>query len=277
MPARVAILAPSMIADRFSFLRAGTGGAGVLFVLLALGVSPARAAEKASSGHSTLVDSVMAGIGGPQGWEHARYLAFDFVVHNDSSNADLVRRSHRWDRYTGEYRVSGKTRDGKAFEVHFNVNDRKGAVTIDGAPADDSTRAKWLDRAYGIFINDSYWLLMPFKLKDPGVHVEEMAMRTDSTGHSWRVLHLSFDQGTGLTSKDQYWVYVDPKSGRVGRWDFLLQDDPPGSAPSTAMWQNWEHFGPIWLATEKPMPARKMRIRFENVAVSETIPKGAFQ
>ena len=74
---------------------------------------------------------VMAG----PAWEKARYIAFTFNVERDGKLAASF--PQRWDRYTGNYRVSGQTREGVPFEVVMNVNSRSGHGSQNGTAVTD--------------------------------------------------------------------------------------------------------------------------------------------
>src|SRR5688500_15969176 len=70
-------------------------------------------------------------MGGAEAWEKARYLEFDFVVVRQGREA--ARWSHRWDRWRGDYRLSG-VRGGDTIVAVFNVNDpraRSSTVQVD--------------------------------------------------------------------------------------------------------------------------------------------------
>ena len=53
-------------------------------------------------------------LAGPA-WEKARYFAFTFTVEREGKI--VVSFPQRWDRYTGDYRVSGKDAKGDDFLV----------------------------------------------------------------------------------------------------------------------------------------------------------------
>ncbi len=131
-----------------------------------------------------------------------------------------------------------------------------------------------LERAYGRFINDTYWLLMPVKMMDPGVTRTYVA---DSSMGGMDVLRLSFD-AVGLTPGDQYWVYVDKNTGRVERWAFLLQGHPRDHVPQPIRWTDYKSFqtpaGTIELSERK---TRNGSVTYtDNVDVPENLPDGAF-
>lgn len=172
-----------------------------------------------------VIEKVWDAAGGKKTWKNSRFLTFAFAPEKDGKI--VFKRSHLWDRYTGDYRFESKTASNQTLLVLFNVNNQKGKSFINGKPLSDSLNAVEIKKAYGYFINDSYWLLAPLKLEDPGVSVT-LENQEDIEGTLCDVLHLNFDK-VGITPGDQYWLYVDSKSGLVKRWKFLLQDsDEPG-------------------------------------------------
>src|SRR3712207_4337744 len=68
-------------------------------------------------------------LAGPA-WDQARYFAFTFNVERDGKIA--ASWNQRWDRFTGDYRVSGKNRDGQDVVVVMNVNTRQGRAWRNG-------------------------------------------------------------------------------------------------------------------------------------------------
>lgn len=206
------------------------------------------------------------------GWERARYIRFDWVV--DQGEGEPSRRFHRWDRYTGLYRLESPTEDGTMVAI-FDVDEPlEGRVWVDGELVEGEERSDLLDRAHAVFINDTYWLLMPYKWDDPGVQAEYMGQETDGAGKSWEVVELSFEEGVGRTPQNMYQAWVEPESGIMKRWYHFRSE---GVEPLVAGWEGWRRVGPIMLASDRPIEGREMTIRFENLEVSETVPAGAFE
>src|SRR5688500_18875209 len=136
-------------------------------------------------------------LAGPA-WEKARYFAFTFNVEREGKIAASF--PQRWDRYIGDYRVSGKDQKGDDFLVIMNVNTKQGRAWKNGELVTDN--AEMLALGYRRFINDTYWLLMPLKSMDPGVNREAAGERADACGQIRDVVKLSFDTGVGLTPGD---------------------------------------------------------------------------
>ena len=188
--------------------------------------------------------------GGQAGWQSLRYLRFDWVVERGGTEA--VRARHLWDRSTGDYRVEWKNREGHAIIALFNVGTKAGHVWVDGTPAPEADHAALLERAYGRFINDSYWLLMPSKLNDPGVHVESQGTAAVD-GRTCDILHLTFDH-VGLTPGDHYWAFVDQQTHLMTRWAFFLEGDKGTASLDSASvwdWKDWQKFGTVMLSRDR--------------------------
>lgn len=208
---------------------------------------------------------LIAALGGEAAWEKARQFRFDFVVEREGRRAAEFR--HLWDRYTGDYRVNGVDKSGAPYVVYFNVNTREGVAFSNGRAVDGEEKKKLLETAYGRFINDSYWLLAPWKVMDPGVVRAYEAEKTTPDGELCDVIRLSFES-VGLTPKDVYWMWVTRDGRRMVQWEYLL-----GGAkeePTVAFWRDWRKFSGISLALDRRFPVRPARIFFENVAVSPT-------
>ncbi|MEP6768127.1 MAG: hypothetical protein ABJC61_05625 [Acidobacteriota bacterium] len=217
----------------------------------------------------------IAALGGEKAWEKARQFRFDFIVEREGK--PIARFSHAWDRYTGDYRVSGTDKTGAPFTVFFNVNTKEGQAFVNGKTAEGETRDGLLKSAYGRFINDSYWLLAPWKIFDPGVRLAydgEKPCPEGAGGGACDVLKLSFEN-VGMTPKDVYWLWITKDGRRMVAWQYVLNGAQ--EEPTTALWKDWKPYGGISLATEKPMVGKPAVIRFENVSVSPTRDDALFR
>ena len=213
-------------------------------LLLLFTAAPARAESAASDPKAVkLADDVMKALGGKQKWDALPGLRWTF----GSSVNDTVRssRHHSWNKHTGWHRIEGKTRAGDTYVFLHNLNTGEGKAWMNGNPIEGDSLQKLLKRANSLWINDTYWMLMPYKLRDPGV---TLAMAGDSTagGVTWDRLALSFEN-VGDTPGDHYWVYVNRASHRVERWDMVLQSDQP--PPRSYSWEGWEQHDGLWFPT----------------------------
>lgn len=215
-------------------------------------------------------DRMLAAMGGQSGWDRARYFEFDFVV--TRGGREVTRRSHHWDRFRGNYRLQYAVGADTIVAV-FNVNDAKvGSVQVNRRDIDGAREDSLLTAAYARHINDSYWLLMPYKWRDQGVTLTSQGRQTDAQGREWDVVKLSF-AAVGLTPQNEYLAFIHPQTGLMERWHHFPR---AGAEPSIYDWNKWQRFGPIMLATEKPSPDGTTVIRFERVRVDTSVPPRAF-
>ena len=191
-----------------------------------------------------LAEQVLKALGGRERWDALTGLRWSF----GSAMHDTVRstRRHAWNKRTGEHRVEGTNRAGVKFVFIHTVGDTtRGAAWMNGQAIEGDSLHKLIKRAEALWVNDTYWFLMPYKLLDPGVHLGYEGEVRDSLGTFDR-LSLSFDH-VGLTPGDHYWVSVNRRNHRVERWDMVLE----GQQPPPERWslQGWEQHDGLWFAT----------------------------
>lgn len=204
------------------------------------------------------------------GWEKTRYIQWDWMV-NRGEGMEPARRSHRWDRWSGDFRTEAEVGDERMVAL-FNVNEPlEGRVWMDGEEQEGQRADSLLTRANAIFVNDSYWLLMPYKWTDPGVRTEYLGEETDEEGRRWEVVQLSFED-VGLTPQNMYRAFINPETGLMERWHYISEE---GADPAMVNWSGWQFYGPIMLAPERPVDGVS-RIYFENLATDTVVPEDAF-
>lgn len=218
-------------------------------------------------------------LGGEDAWERTRYLQFRWLV---SRGGEVVsNRFHAWDRYTGRYRLEYERDDGDPVLVLVDIGEARadslspaGEAWIGGEKVEETARRDSLVRsAYRAFINDSYWLVHPYKWDDPGVHRSWEGWTELSDGKRYPTVRLSFDADVGVTT-DRYWSFVDPDTGLLHGWQFHLEGrDEKGPV---IRWDDWTRVGDIMLARSRVWPDGATRIRFEELAASAAVPEGTF-
>lgn len=215
---------------RSQFPRIADAGLRVVRLMMCVGLmlacGGALEAEERDPQAVEVAKRMMTAIGGENAWNDTQFVRFEFNV---SSDGKLQRgRTHLWDKWTGRYRYESQTDDGTSQIVLFNVNDKKGRSYVDGAltTAKEETD-KILDSAHGAFINDTYWLAMPWKWLDPGVNLKYVGQE-EKRGEMCDVVKLSFES-VGRTPGDTYLGYVSKKSGLMVHWSYKLQSDRKGA------------------------------------------------
>jgi hypothetical protein len=157
--------------------------------------------------------------------------------------------------------------------VLLDLNTKQGQATVAGAPLAGAPLRAALDEAHAWWVNDTYWLLMPYKLRDPGVNLS-FAGEAKRGGDSWDKLLLTFDS-VGLTPKDKYWVFVNRTTGLVDHWEFVLNGEKTPPVPFD--WKGWKAFGGIQLADDRVNPKDGTRIHFPVLEVPAQVPATTFE
>ncbi|MEX1256550.1 MAG: hypothetical protein WEG36_02920 [Gemmatimonadota bacterium] len=208
---------------------------------------------------------MMSEMAPDNGWEEARYLEFDWAI-------GQTVRHHRWDRWEGQVRYEVQTQ-GQNLVALFNSNDvAAGRVWLDGVEQTGQEAQDRLTSAYRAHINDSYWLIMPYKWADPGVQIRYMGEQSDEAGRNWEVVELAFDDGTGLTPQNRYLAFVNPETGLMERWHHFPNAE---ADPAPSDWTDWTQYGPIRLAVNRRVDGVP-RIHFPHLRVETSVPEGAF-
>ena len=199
-----------------------------------------------------LAQELMEAQGGQQAWDATRYLRWNFF-----GNRRLY-----WDKYTGDVRVEF-LKDSSI--VCINLNTRQGKAWDKGAEVTQpDTLAKRLTQGYNSWINDSYWLVMPYKLQDPGVNLKYIG-ETEKNRHQ---LEMTFD-GVGNTPQNKYIIHLDPVTKLVVQWDFYSKytDETPRFSNE---WLDYERHGKILLS------GNRGQRKITEVSVFEELPKTVF-
>lgn len=204
-------------------------------------------------------------------WNDARYFAFTFNVEREGKNVASYKQ--QWDRFTGDYAVQGKNRDGDDVRVVMNINTKQGKAWKNGQAVADP--AELLTFGYRRFINDTYWLLMGFKTFDPGVTRTYDGERTNAAGTIHDVVRLSF-ANVGLTPGDVYWMWVNRDTGLVDQWHMKLEGSKPEDEPGVVLFHDYRRIGGLLISTRREIAGKGQFIRLDDVVVARDVPKGTF-
>jgi len=239
----------------------------------ALAKAAPRPMGRADAKAATVAAQLDQALGGQSTWESIPYVRFDFVIMQGGKEAARFR--HWWDKRRGFDRVEGPDDKGRIVGAIVNLHDRTGkSFTAGLADRDSSDIAAHVKDSYERWVNDSYWLMMPFKLRDPGTNLKYSSMKKGPDGVEWDVLELTFDKGVGLTSGDHYWLYVNRKTHLMDKWDYLLESMKPPAHSAT--WEGWQKVGPVRLSTMHHFEGKPAFLQFQNVAVPASIDESVF-
>ncbi len=203
-----------------------------------------------------LADSIMHVMGGRENWDNTRFISWNFF-----GSRDLT-----WDKHTGWVRIES-ARDSTIYLV--NERTGEGRVQIKGVEiTEPDSLKKLLTKATSMWINDSYWLVMPFKLKDSGVTLKYMGEDTLG-GKPYNSLELTFKE-VGVTPQNKYKLYVDIKEKLVRHWAYYSSASQD-TANFIRPWDNYKTYGVILLSADRSDQGGP-----KSVVVSDSLPETLF-
>ncbi|MDQ3535168.1 MAG: hypothetical protein M3421_06035 [Bacteroidota bacterium] len=202
-----------------------------------------------------IADQVIEAMGGYKSWDNTRHISWNF----------FESRKHFWDKKTGDVRIESLKDD---LIILMNINSEKGEVYKDGKIMENSDSiTNYLDQGKNFWINDSYWLIMPFKLKDPGVTLKYIG-EEDVNGKKADVIQITFED-VGATPENKYHVYVDQEDKLVTQWAFFRQanqEQPDFMSP----WQDYNKYGEILISGNRGESS------LSNISVHNSLPKKVY-
>lgn len=204
-----------------------------------------------------IADEVMEAMGGRKAWDKTRYLSWNF----------FGSRQHYWDKKSGDIRIESKKDD---YVLLMNIHSMQGKLKKDGAVVTHpDSLAKYIEKGKEAWINDSYWLVMPYKLKDSGVTLKYKGEGMTQSKAAAHILELSFE-GVGVTPQNKYDVYVEKSTNLVKQWAFYpksTDEEPRFITP----WDKYKTYGKILLASGRG------KYELTDVAAPANINKTLFE
>jgi len=158
-----------------------------------------------------LTDEVLNALN-KQGFDSLEYIEFTFRNTN----------RYKWDRRNNSVIVNWEEQ-----EVYLDLN----------RPIDSYNLLEL--KAYQNFINDSFWLMAPFKLRDEGV------IRSTVAVENGRGLLVTYSSG-GLTPGDSYLWIID-ENGFPTSWKLWTSNIPVGGLKLG--WSGWVNKNDVWFST----------------------------
>jgi len=184
-----------------------------------------------------LADKCMKAMGGEAAWNAARYFQWNF----------FGSRKHTWDKANNIVKIEGVK---SPFNIVVNLNDLTGTAEIDGViQTHPDSLSKYMAQGRDMWRNDSYWLFMPFKLKDAGVTLKYAGKKNIENYGDCDQVQMTFEK-VGKTPENKYIISFDPKTDLIIQWDFYesASDPEPNFASD---WKNYQPFGNLLLSDDR--------------------------
>lgn len=181
-----------------------------------------------------LVAKTEAAMGGQEAFDDINNISWNFF------NA----RTLTWNKKTGDVRID----HGRENTVYlYNLETKLGRVLKNGVEyTQKDSLDKYLTKAYEQWVNDSYWLVMPFKLDDPGVTLSYVGEKTSDAAAPCDVLEMTFSE-VGVTPQNKYHVYIDKETGLVSQWNYFPSATDTESRFATP-WSDYKTYGDVKLS-----------------------------
>ncbi len=126
------------------------------------------------------------------------------------------------------------------YEVTFSPETMEGKATKDAQLLSGTEKEEAIREAWEYFANDSFWLVAPYKVRDPGT------TRTLVNTEEGDALLVTYSSG-GVTPGDSYlWMLDD--NGRPIAWKMWVNIIPIGGLRFS--WDNWKSYEGAWFATD---------------------------
>jgi hypothetical protein len=210
--------------------------AGVKWLfLLVMMVGAERASAQAVTREMALVNGVLHAMGGKDNYNNLRYVSWNF----------FGKRTLIWDKWKGNVRIDYN--DG-SLTIITSLHANKTQVVKNGVVITHPDSLQYYHaKGQQILLNDSYWLFMPFKLQDKGVHLKYIGKGETLDNQMSEVLQLTFDN-VGLTPLNKYHVHIDPNTNLIVQWDYFVRADEE-TPTFTNSWTDYKWYGKILLSS----------------------------
>ncbi len=231
---------------------------GMTCILCSCSTGPHVALDQPNEQPFAMADRVMESLGGQAAWDNTRFLSWNFFGF----------RRHYWDRYTGDVRIELTDAKHETTVWLMNIHTMEGQMQAPDGRVFETP--DMMEGGHQAWVNDSYWLLMPFKLRDEGVSLRYIGDDETASGATAKLIEVSFDDHVGLTPQNIYHIWVGRESGLVEQWAFFMDMD--AETPWLVNpWSGWAQYGDIMLSGERG------ERDITDIAVFEHLPDTIFR
>lgn len=208
-----------------------------------------------------LADSIMKYHGGRKAWDDTRFIHWNF----------FGARTLTWDKHESRVRID-VPKDNMVYLLDYSGEELTGRIRkLGDEVVDEDALAEGLSKAYSMFINDAFWLVQQFKLKDAGVTLKYGGdARIDpQAGRPSHIIDQTF-AGVGDTPDNRYRLYVDKVTYRINTWQFFRDANDTEPTIETP-WKGYLPYGDILLSGD-----RGDRFQLTEISVRKTMNEEVF-
>ncbi len=205
---------------------------------------------------TSIAKRVISAMGGEENFEATKYIGWTFF-----GSRKLI-----WDKENDRVRVD-YLKKKLTIITSLNSNDTK-LYMDDIEITNTDSLIKYSTRGKRIWANDSYWLIMPFKLLDEGVQLKWL-QDTLLNNSKTAILEMTFDN-VGFTPENKYWIYVDLNTYLITQWDFF--DKYSDVLPEfTNTWGDYQNYGKLIISGDRGKEGK-----LEDIYVVDEMPSDLF-
>jgi hypothetical protein len=144
------------------------------------------------------------------------------------------------------------------YKVKFSPETMEGTVRKGSDSVEGQEKTEMIKKAWSFYANDSFWLLAPFKIKDPGTTLSLVDVE-EGTG-----LLVNYSIG-GVTPGDSY-LWILDENFRPVSWKMWVKIIPIGGVEFS--WEGWSSYEGVYLSTVHQGPF-SLKIQLDNVEVQQ--------
>jgi len=187
----------------------------------------------------------IANAHGYENWKYVEKVAFTFKVDRDSIKGN----GRRW------------TWEPKKDRVTYSIA-RDSIVVIERSKIDSTNIS--IDKA---FINDKFWLLVPFQLIWDSTATISEAKKVESPIHKEELdmITITYPDEGGYTPGDAYDIYFD-ENYLIKEWTYRQGNSPEPSLSNT--FENYQDFNGIKIAIDHKKDNGNWNLNFTDVSVT---------
>lgn len=140
-------------------------------------------------------------------------------------------------------------------KVIMDLDSQQARSFSNGAEQSGAEHDKLKAKAWSNWCNDSFWMIAPFKLNDPGTTRELVALEDGQQGDLG--LKITYVSG-GVTPGDSYLWYLD-ENFRPYKWKMWTSILPVQGLGTT--WAGWEEHGGAMLSTAHKLAGQDVTMK----------------
>lgn len=219
-----------------------------------------------------LIDGWIEAAGGRDAWSEVTSLRYTVTTVWFDSTGTEVRRRPRfvWGKKSPQRaRIERNEAEGYYVQAH----DGRGSTwaTLDDELLADTTKA--VTEVLYVGGDVMYWIGLPYKLRDSGVHFAYIA--PDSTGYAG--VRVNFGEGVGQHSGDRYFYYFSDESAYPVEVHYIEEGS---TRVSRTRWSDFRKAGPLtYVGTRtyyNELGVRTRQLLISDVMTNPGVPDSLF-